>query len=71
VQEGGLLEAHVDERRLHTGQDPDDPALVDVARDAVLAAALHVQLQEGRLVEHGDARLPARRVDEDLLCHRC
>ena len=44
VQEAVLVEADVDERRLEAGQDVVDLALVDVADDRPLAAALEVQL---------------------------
>ena len=44
VQEPVALEADVDERRLHAGEHVVDDALVDVADDRPLAAALDVEL---------------------------
>ena len=44
VQEAVLLQADVDEGGLQAGQDVVDPALVDVADDRPVAAALEVQL---------------------------
>jgi len=69
VKEGGLLETDVDERRLHPGQDADDLALVDVARDAALAAALDVQLHQCRVLEERYPRLPGDDVDQDVFGH--
>src|SRR6185369_861159 len=69
VEERGLLEPDVDERGLHARQHAHDAPLVDVARDAPVAAALDVELAQRRVFEHGDARLPRRRIDQDLLRH--
>jgi hypothetical protein len=44
VQEAVLLEANVDERRLEARQHVVDLALVDVADDRAIAAALYVEL---------------------------
>jgi hypothetical protein len=44
VKEAVSLQPDVDERRLHAGQDVVDHALVDVADDRALAAALDVEL---------------------------
>jgi hypothetical protein len=46
VQEAVLVEADVDERGLEAGQDVVDLALVDVADDRAVAAALEVQLRD-------------------------
>ena len=46
VQEAVLVEADVDERGLQAGQDVVDLALVDVADDRAVAAALEVQLRD-------------------------
>src|SRR5262245_26873553 len=69
VQEGRLLEADVDEGRLHAGQYAHHLALVDVAGDAALLAALDVQIEERGVFEQRDPRLPGRGVDEDLARH--
>ena len=69
VQERGALEADLDERRLHAGQDASDLADVDVADPAALELALDVQLLHGAALDHGDARFLGRPVDEDVL-HR-
>ena len=44
VQEAVAVEADVDERGLHAGEDVVDHALVDVADDRPLAAPLDVEL---------------------------
>ena len=69
VQERGALEADVDERRLHPGQHARDLADVDVADPAALELAFEVQLLDRAVLDHGDARLLRRPVDEDVL-HR-
>ena len=61
VQEAVSLQADVDERRLHPGQDVVDLALVDVADDRAAAAALNVELGDLPFVGGGGllaARLP-------------
>ena len=58
VQEAVLVEADVDERGLEPGQDVVDLALVDVAHDGAVAAALEVEL--GDAVAGGGV-LPSRR----------
>ena len=70
VQEGGLVEADVDERRLHPRQHADDLPLVDVAGDAALAATLDVQLDERRVLEERYPCLPGDHVDQEVLAHR-
>ena len=69
VQEGRLLEADVDEGGLHAREHAHHLALVDVAGDAVVAAALDVELDERGVVENRNPRLPRGRVDEYLLAH--
>ena len=51
VQEAVLVEADVDERRLHAGQHVVDAALVDVADDRAPAAALEVDLGDAVALE--------------------
>ena len=50
VQEAVLVEADVDERGLQPGQDVVDLALVDVADDGAVAAALEVELGDAPAV---------------------
>ena len=61
VEERVALEADVDERRLHPGQDLRDPALVDVADDAALILALDEDLDDLVVLEDGDARVVGAR----------
>jgi hypothetical protein len=65
MQVGALLEADVDERRLHAGEHPLDPTLVDVAGDPALALALDVQLTEIPVLHERHPRLGAVRVNDD------
>ena len=69
VQERGALEADLDEGALHAGQHARDAAEVDVADQPARARALDVQLLHDALLEHRDARLLRRHVDEDLVAH--
>jgi hypothetical protein len=70
VEEGGLFEADVDERRLHAGQDARDASLHDVADHALVALALDVELGELAVLEQRNPGLPELRVDDDLVLHR-
>ena len=55
MQEAVLVEADVDERRLEPGQDVVDLALVDVADDGAVAAALEVELGDAPVLLGGAA----------------
>ena len=70
VEEGVALEADVDERRLHAGQHPRHPPLVDVADDAAMVAALEEDLGQPIVFEHRDAGLVRVALDEHLVGHR-
>ena len=63
VEEAVLLEADLDERGLHPGQDVVDDAEVDVAGDRAALRPLEVDLGDLVVLEHGDALLA--RVDRD------
>src|SRR5215216_7200961 len=66
VEEAVLLEADLDERGLHPGEDVVDGALVDVARDRAALGALEVDLGGSVVLEHGDALLADVDRDEQL-----
>ncbi len=70
VQEGGPVEADVDEGRLHPGQDARDAPEVDVAHQPAAARTLDVQFLHHTLLHDRDARFLGRDVDEDLFRHR-
>src|SRR6185295_8699843 len=57
VEVRALLEADVDERRLHAGQNAFDAALVDVPGDPTLALALDVELAEVPVLDERDPGL--------------
>ena len=69
IEEGVLLEAEVDEGRLHAGKDARDAPLVDVPDDAALAAALDLHLGHAPVLEDGHPRLAVPGRDEKLF-HR-
>ena len=69
VEEAVLLQADLDERRLHAGEDVVDDALVDVAGDRAAPGALEVDLGYSVVLEHGDGLLGDVHGDEELaLC---
>jgi hypothetical protein len=70
VEEAVLLEADLDEGRLHPGQDVVDGAEVDVAGDRALAGSLEVDLGDAVVLEHGDALLEGGDGDEGLALRR-
>ena len=57
VEEAVLLEADLDERRLHPWEDVVDDALVDVAGDRAATRPLEVHLGHAVVLEHGDCLL--------------
>ena len=69
VEEGVALEAEVDEGRLHAGQDPGDPALVDAPRDAAVGLALDEELGDDPVLEEGHLRLVGGGVDDEIPGH--
>ena len=66
VEEAVLLEADLDERRLHPGQHVVDDAEVDVAGDRAAFRALEVDLGDPAVLEDGDALLADVDGDEQL-----
>jgi len=69
VQEGGALQADVDEGRLHARQDAHDAAEIDVADQAARGGALDVQFLHDAALHEGDARFLRREVDQEFLAH--
>jgi hypothetical protein len=69
VQEGGALQADVDEGRLHARQHARHLAQVDVADQPALERALDVQLLHRAVLDQRHAGLLRRPVDQDVL-HR-
>jgi len=71
VEERVLLEADVDEGRLHPGKDALDAALVDVPGNAALTLSLDVELTEKPVFDEGDPGLRSIGVDhQEALAHR-
>ena len=60
VQEGGALQADVDEGRLHARQHAHDLAEIDVADQAARERALDVQFLHGAVLDDRDARFLRR-----------
>ena len=69
VEEGVLLEADVDEGRLHPRQDPRHAPLVDVADDAALLPAFDLHLGDAAVLEDGHPGLAVVGGDEELFLH--
>ena len=71
VEEAVLLEADLDERRLHSGEDVVDGALVDVARDRPALGPLEVHLGDLVVLEDRDSLLGDVDGDDEIaLCRR-
>ena len=66
VEERRLLQANVDESRLHAGQDPGDPTQCDHSGHAAVAVAFDVQFGEVALFQDCDTGFPRGRVDQDF-----
>src|SRR5262249_38995851 len=66
VEEAVLLEADLDERRLHPRQHVVDGAEVDVAGDRAALGTLEVDLGDDVVLEDGDALLAGVDRDEEL-----
>ena len=66
VEEAVLLQADLDKRRLHAGEDIVDDALVDVAGDRTAAGPLEVDLGDAVVLEHRDTLLAHVDGDEQL-----
>ena len=69
VQEGVALLADVDEGRLHPGQDPGHPPLVDVPRDAPVGLALDEDLRDDPVLKERDLRLLRGGADDQVSGH--
>jgi hypothetical protein len=69
VQEGGALQADVDEGRLHARQHPHHLARIDIAGQAAGERALDVQFLHGALHHQRDARFLRGDIDQDVFSH--
>ncbi len=69
VQKAGLLQADVDERRLHAGQYPHHLALVDIADDAASLGAFHQHFLDDTVLHQRYTGLHGSEIDEDLGAH--
>src|SRR5207249_4230897 len=58
VEEAVLLQADIDERRLHAGQDVVDAPLVDIAHDRTPSPPLDVELGDPPVFRPGPRSLP-------------
>src|SRR5207253_3418391 len=64
------VETDVDERRLHSREDPDYPAFVDVADDPLFVLPLQVVLSDRSLFDQRHPGLLTRGVDHQDVGHR-
>jgi hypothetical protein len=69
VQEGGALEADVDECRLHSRQHPRHHPHVDVPHQAPGGFAVQVKFLQDALVHDGDPQFLRCRIDQDVFFH--
>ena len=69
VEEGVLLQADVDERRLHARQDVRHDTLVDAPHDRAVPMPLEVQLGEEITLLDSDSGFGETRIDDDPFAH--
>ena len=69
VQKRRALAADLDESRLHARQHANDASHIDVTHEPARGSALDVQLVGRAVLDHCDARLLRRHVDENFLGH--
>ena len=69
MQKRRALEPNVNKRRLHARQHPRHLAQIDVAHQAALKRALHVQLLHRAVLHNGHAGFLGRPVDQNVLLH--
>ena len=68
IEETRLIQADIDEGRLHAGQHLNNPSLVDVPGDSQFSVALDVELRYRILLQKGDAGFVLVGVHNDLHC---
>ena len=69
VEERVALEADLEESRLHSGEDPGHPSLVDVADDVTLGRPLDEELGEHPIFQECYACFLGRCADDDVFVH--
>ena len=70
MQECRAFQADINECRLHTRQNPDDFAQVDIADQTPRSVAFDVEFLNDPLLEDSDPRLLRGEIDEDTFGHR-
>ena len=68
--EGRALQPDIDKCRLHTGEDTDHSAHIDIAHEAPRGVAFDVQFLDDPLFEDGDPGLLRSEINEDAFGHR-
>jgi hypothetical protein len=70
VQEAVAADREINEGRLDRRLEVDDPALVNIARVALMAGALHIKLLEDAVLDDGDPTfLGLEHIDEHFFLH--
>ncbi len=69
IEKSGFLQADVDEGGLHAGQNPDDPATIDVADDAELTIAFDIELGNMTALQERNPRLMGRSINDQFFGH--
>ena len=70
VQEGRLVHADIDERRLHAGQHSADLAFVDVAHYAALGLTLYVHFLQQTVFDQGNPGFGGGDVHQQFYRHK-
>src|SRR5712692_2424778 len=70
VEKRRLIESDVYKGGLHSGQNPNDPTLVDVSNNSLVLLPLEVELRDMAVLDEGNARLSTGGVDhQDAAAH--
>ena len=69
VEKGRLLQADIDEGRLHPRQDANDLPLIDVADNPPFPVALDVEFGDVAVLDEGDAGFVGGGIDDQFLGH--
>ena len=69
MEESGLLQADIDEGRLHPGQDPRYSPFIYIADKAATLVPLQVELGQHRVFQHRYSRLQMGRIYDDFPLH--
>jgi hypothetical protein len=69
IEKSCFFQADVHKSRLHSGQDANDPSLVNIPADPLFGVSLHVELHQRIALQQSDSGFSGTGVDQDLGGH--